>query len=110
VVRVGACEGGGGGTGAVGWMGALPVAQSNANLNCVPFAMPSPHWPGPVPACWQVITPLTLLHPWLVSSEVALATLNGYAPWPLLACWTGGVHWLAGWVGVAPEVGTLEPR
>src|SRR2546425_12393908 len=76
------------------------------NLSCSPWWIPGPHLAG----TWQVITPPALLQPWLVSRAVALATLNGYGPWPLFSRSTGGTHWLLGWVGTGPEVGTAYPR
>ena len=58
-----------------------------------------------MPADWQVITPPTSFQPWLVSSEVAVATLNAYGPCPPFSFCTDGTHWLFGWVGTPPEVG-----
>ena len=46
------------------------------NFACWPFLMPVPHLAG----SWQVITPPTMDQPWLVSSDFALAMLNGYGP------------------------------
>src|ERR1700756_3805908 len=68
--------------------------------------MPVPHLAG----SWQVITPPTSDQPWLVSSALDLARLNGYGPWPPFSSWTAGVNGFFGSVGIAPEVGTAYPR
>ncbi len=52
-----------------------------------------------------------MAQPWLVSSALALAMLNGYGPCSLFSFWIGGCHWLPGGVfGAGPEVGTAYPR
>ena len=55
------------------------VVHRELQLLC-PCVMPVPHLAG----SWQVITPPTSVQPWLVSSDLALAMLNGYGPCPLL--------------------------
>src|SRR6516162_4441290 len=76
------------------------------NASCWPCVIPAPHLAGSV----QVITPPVIVQPWLVSSVLALAGLNGYGPWLLLAFWLSGTHWLAGRLGTAPLFGTAYPR
>src|SRR5215468_4714460 len=67
------------------------------NASCWACVIPAPHLAGSV----QVITPPVSVQPWLVSRFLALAGLNGYGPWLLLAFWLSGVHWLAGRPGTA---------
>ena len=82
------------------------LAYSMLMLSLVPAATPSPHWLLPLPALVQVITPPCSVQPWLVSSDFALPTLNGYAPWPLLDFCTSATYWLSGWLGTGPVPGT----
>ena len=52
-----------------------------------------------------------MAQPWLVSSDLALAMLNGYGPWSLFSVWMDGIHWFPGGAfGAGPEVGTAYPR
>ena len=77
------------------------------SFSCWPCLMPVPHLAG----SWQVITPPCSAQPWLVSSDLALAMLNGYGPWLLFAVWTAGIHWFPGGAfGAGPEAGTAYPR
>src|ERR1700722_7587882 len=51
----------------------VPVEKGRLYTSVWPLAMPAPHWVGPVPGSWQVVTPFaTTFQPWLVSSCLAL--------------------------------------
>src|SRR5580700_11785080 len=81
-----------------------PVAYGKLKLRVLPLGIPGPHLAG---SAQVVVPPGTTVQPWLDSSALALAMLNGYGPCPdLVAAWPAGDrNLLTGTLPTGPTVG-----
>src|SRR5271156_6355222 len=82
-----------------------PVAYGRLKLRALPLAIPGPHLAG---SAQVVVPPGTTVQPWLDSSALALAMLNGYAPVPAStsALPAGDRNLLTGVLPTGPTVGS----
>src|ERR1700733_3717731 len=88
---------------------ATPLAYGKTKLRGLPAVIPGPHLAG---SAQVLVPPGTTFQPWLVSSALALAMLNGNGPTPEASCAlpSDDRNGVVGVLPTGPTVGTPYPR